>query len=113
MRNNWLVQGLVSNWLSSLIALAVGGALTYLSKNGSPWTTPILIGLAGSALILVCTIAFRHVLGVNIANIEDRIRIWVDHTGSATNSIAPEHAVRLRSDTERQELRNSPSEVPP
>lgn len=87
MRNNWLVQGLISNWIAALMVVAVGLVLTYLSGQGSRWVVPILSGLCGSALILLCLAVSRFLLGASPRNIENRVRHWLDRAGTATKNV--------------------------
>lgn len=88
MRNNWLVQGLISNWVSSLIVVGGGAVIVYLTKQGSQWVVPILYGLSGTALILFCIVlTFKFLFVANPRNIETRLRTWLDHAQTSTKTV--------------------------
>jgi len=51
MDSNWLVQGLLTNWVSELLILLATAIVTYLRKKNSSWLSPVLYGLGGGALV--------------------------------------------------------------
>ncbi|MEQ1885289.1 MAG: hypothetical protein ABL967_09525 [Bryobacteraceae bacterium] len=87
MLNNWLVQGLITNWLSSGIVILGGLLLAALKGTQSPLLYPILYGLGGAALILMCLLMVRRLYGVMPASIEPRIRFWLDQIGASTKTV--------------------------
>jgi hypothetical protein len=86
MALNWFWQGLLVNWLFSVIVLASGGAMFWLKLRQSRWSPPILYGLAASALtaLTLYAISVQHHFSVEQAsqtttdNVESRVRSWLD-----------------------------------
>lgn len=89
---NWLLQGLVSNWISAVIMLAVGALVTYLKKKSSAWLGPTMWGLGGcvlAGLVLICfwgvsSIPKNRPPDVTTDNIEKNVRTWLDDFGLST-----------------------------
>jgi len=97
MRNNWLVQGLLSNWLSSVIVLACGAVIAYFSTRGSPLVMPIVWGLVTTLLVLCIILVLRSLFGATPRNAGFLVRTWLDHSGAATKTIeSPEFLFNYR-----------------
>jgi hypothetical protein len=61
--------------------------LGYLSRQGSPWVSPLLYGLCASALILLCIVLLRFLFRATPSNIESRIRGWLDRISVAVKKV--------------------------
>src|SRR5438105_1505763 len=88
----WLWQGLLSNWLSSLLAaafiLGVGAMMTYLKKKEWRLSTPLLYGLGASAFVAVILIALVVIIRmpkeperITPDNVEIHARTWLEKFG--------------------------------
>jgi hypothetical protein len=82
--SGWL-SGLVINLVSNVIALLVGGTVTYFSHEGSVWVNPMLCGGAAWLLTFCSILAFRasrHVPKkaevIDGSNVHVKIRDWLD-----------------------------------
>jgi hypothetical protein len=97
MEGNWLVQGLLANWLSDLLAFAGVGLVTYLKRTNSTWFQPVLYGLAGGALVAVILLCGQIVASpkrseASPENVETKIQEWVGNTAISVRqatAIAP------------------------
>lgn len=84
-KNSWWISGVAINLLSSLIAFAVGGVVTYFEKAGSVWVKPLTFGLL--TWLLVSTLFYLFRLGLRLPaktnlitddNLEKHLREWMD-----------------------------------
>jgi hypothetical protein len=93
MSQNWLWQGLVANWLSSLLLLAAGGIVTYLRRVNSQWVIPALYGLGGAALMAIILFFSAGIVPqqaqVNSENAESKTKQWLGDLGIA-NTLVPD-----------------------
>jgi hypothetical protein len=98
MRDNWFIQGLITNGAWALLVAGGGGVVAYMAHDGSLWATPTLYGLGASTLLMIavlCGKAIRRLPAkrpiVDLDNIEQVVRQWLDnfHTG-VKNDPAPE-----------------------
>jgi hypothetical protein len=85
---NWLWQGILTNWLAYLLALAGGAMLTWLKLRKPRWAEPVTAGLTAFAIIAVGLYFLKagSVLpswssrtAVTPENIESVARTWLDH----------------------------------
>jgi hypothetical protein len=86
MRNNWFVQGLITNGAWAALVLVGGVVMTILARYASPWVGPALYGLGASVLLLIATLATkainrlprkRSIVGTD--NVESHVRAWLDN----------------------------------
>jgi hypothetical protein len=88
----WLLQGLLSNWLSAVIILAGGALIAYLKQRSSSWLGPAVWGIGGCVLVAIALLCFwgiaaipkTHPPDVTDKNIEQNIRGWLDDFGLST-----------------------------
>src|ERR1700687_3490144 len=88
----WLLQGLISNWLSALLILAGGALIAYLKKKSSSWLNPLVWGMAGCGLVAFMLLCFwgitaipkSHPPDVTQGNIEQNLRAWLDDFALST-----------------------------
>lgn len=86
MRDNWFIQGLITNGAYALLVLAGGAVVAVLARNASLWATPVLYGLGGSALLSVSIFAFKAMgrlpakrTTLDVDNVGRQIRLWLDN----------------------------------
>jgi hypothetical protein len=103
MRNNWFVQGLITNGAWALLVLGTGVVVTLLARHASVWAVPALYGLAASTLVLISIVALKVVRSlpakrpvIDLDNVEKEIRIWLDKFRTAVrNDPIPEAYFRF------------------
>lgn len=83
-RTSW-ISGIAVNLVSSLIAFAVGGTVTYFEKAGSVWVKPITFGMLTWLLVSALFYLFRLGLRLPVKadlitdeNLEEHVREWMD-----------------------------------
>lgn len=92
-KSDWL-SGLAINLVSNLIALIVGGIVTYFSHEGSAWVKPLLFGGAAWLITFCSILAIRFMSRlpkksdpVTQENIGRKIRDWLDEFNLTVKSV--------------------------
>jgi hypothetical protein len=95
---DWLLKTILGRIITAILGLGSPVVLGFLKRRGSSWFAPLLWGMIGLALSLVCFVAvvgisaFSHLPKeqppqVTPENIEEHIRTWLDTFGFSTRSV--------------------------
>jgi hypothetical protein len=86
MRDKWFVRGLVTNITSAILVAGAGVLIGLLAKGASAWTSPVLYGLGGSALLSISLLVFSIMARLPRArrlpstdNVESLVRLWLNN----------------------------------
>jgi hypothetical protein len=88
----WLWQGIISNWLSTVLIMTGGLLIAYLKKQSSSWLGPAIWGFGGSGLVAFTLLCFWGISAipknrppdVTMSNVEENLRTWMDDFGLST-----------------------------
>jgi hypothetical protein len=94
---NWLLQGLLTNWLAALLVFVGGTAVGVLKYKGSRWAATALFALGGSALVASIIIGFAALSmlpdRVTPGNAEAHVRDWLDHWSFEVSKLPDAEAI--------------------
>lgn len=92
---DWLWQGLITNWLSTLLIIGAGAGLALLKTRRPQWVSPVLYGLLGSGSVAIILVAFYGLAAIpkkqrpqtTPENVEANLRVWLDAFGISTRKV--------------------------